>query len=147
MFEIEAFLLKHEIQPYINRVKIFEFIMNNDHPSVDEIYKGVKKINSRLSKMTVYNTLAVFLKAKIVREVTLNEKEAKYDIRVADHGHFKCTQCGEIFDFNVEMDSINHDLPFDCSVEKKDLFFYGICGKCLEKRKKKVQTDTKMPRS
>ena len=145
MFDIEAFLLKHQIQPYINRVKIFEFIMYNDHPSVDEIYKGVRETNSRLSKMTVYNVLEVFMRAKIVRELRLNEKEARYDIRVEDHGHFKCTKCHKVFDFNVEMDSIEYKLPFDCFVEKKDLFFYGICNKCLESRKNKAQTDTKMP--
>jgi|APSaa5957512622_1039677.scaffolds.fasta_scaffold207286_1 Fur family transcriptional regulator, peroxide stress response regulator len=130
MINIEAYLEKHNMQPYLNRVMIFEYVLNHDHPTVDEIFRGVREKNKQLSKMTVYNVLDVFLEAGIVREVTIDDKQSSYDIKIEDHGHFKCKNCNKVFDFDVDMESIDVENLPNCIIEKKDIFFYGVCDKC-----------------
>lgn len=132
MIDVEAFLIKNNIKPYLNRIMIFEYIYNHHtHPTVEEIYSSVKEKNSRLSKMTVYNVLNIFIEAKIIREVTISDRETRYDIKTKDHGHFKCRKCNLIMDFDVDIESIQaNGVPIG-SIEKRDLFFYGICNKCL----------------
>lgn len=111
---------------------IYEYLYtHHTHPTAEEIFKNVKRKNSRLSKMTVYNILGLLEEANLIRSVTINDKEARYDIKTRDHGHFKCKQCNAVFDFDVNMESIDMEDVSKFTIEKKDLFFYGICNQCL----------------
>jgi len=128
----EQVLISNHISPHLNRVMIMDYLIQHEHPSADEIYQSVKTKNSVLSKMTVYNVLKLLVKADIVREVTINDKEVRYDIDTSEHGHFKCRNCHKIIDFDVDLDSIQLMIPKGCSIDKRDLFFYGLCEECLK---------------
>jgi Fur family peroxide stress response transcriptional regulator len=56
------------------------------------IYKKTFKGDTTLSKTTVYNSLKLFLKRGIVQELTIEEKEVRYDADTRPHAHFKCTE-------------------------------------------------------
>ncbi len=65
-------LLNAGIKPSYQRIKIYEYIFNNNiHPTVDNIYKKLLKEIPTLSKTTVYNTLKLF-------EVLLNAQRFIY---------------------------------------------------------------------
>jgi Fur family peroxide stress response transcriptional regulator len=130
LMNIASHLENHGIKPFINRILIYENIINKDHPTADDIFRGAREKNPNLSKMTVYNILNLFLDAGIIREVTINEKQSSYDVKTLDHGHFKCSECGNIWDFRVDMESIDIDMPDAAEISKKDLFFFGICKQC-----------------
>ena len=133
MFNAEAFLIEHQVQPFLNRVMILDYLYHHEHPSADEIYQDVKEKNATLSKMTVYNVINLFKEKGIIRDVTINDKDTRYDIITKDHGHFKCTSCGQIYDFDLNMEEIRPELPDGFSVQKKDVFVYGICSQCQTK--------------
>ena len=108
--EIKICLLKHNIKPSYHRVEILKHILSEkNHPSVDKIYNELVKEMPTLSKTTVYNTLNLFSGVNIVRIITIDENEARYDGNVSDHGHFKCEKCGSIYDFEIR----NLDLETD----------------------------------
>lgn len=58
---ITEYLIKNNIRPSFQRIKILEYLANNNnHPTADEIFKDVVKEIPMLSKTTVYSTLTLF---------------------------------------------------------------------------------------
>lgn len=72
--------------------------------------------------------------------VTLEENEMRFDAETRPHGHFKCTCCGNIYDFFC--DAIQADpqqnLPEGFSVEETQLYVLGRCKDCNEAQKKEA---------
>ena len=82
------------------RLKVLEYLTQNRcHPTVDQIYTELQKDIPTLSKTTVYNTLRILAEAGLVKVISIEDKECRFDIDTEDHGHFKCESCGTIFDF------------------------------------------------
>ncbi len=131
---IGEYLKTHEIKPSYQRMKIFEYlIVNRNHPTVDTIYQALIKEIPTLSKTTVYNTLNLFVEKKIVTVIVIEENETRYDADVSIHGHFKCQQCGEVYDINIRMDGIDISTLDNFQINEHHLYFKGICEKCLKK--------------
>ena len=131
---IGEYLKSHEIKPSYQRMKIFEYlIVNRNHPTVDTIYQALIKEIPTLSKTTVYNTLNLFVENKIVTVIVIEENETRYDADVSIHGHFKCQQCGEVYDINIQMDDIDISTLDNFQINEHHLYFKGICEKCLKK--------------
>lgn len=116
------------------RLKVLEYLSKNyNHPTADQIYNGLHHEVPTLSKTTVYNTLNSLTKAGLVRVITIEDNEARYDINTQNHGHFKCESCKNIYDFNIDIDSFeNHELV-GFKVNDKNIYFKGICAHCLNK--------------
>jgi len=132
---IGAHLLKHNIKPSYPRVRIMTYLLSRkNHPTVDEIYTELIKEIPTLSKTTVYNTLNLFTDAKIARIITIEDTEARYDADISDHGHFKCEECGSIYDFRINSDSLESDDLNSFRINEKNVYFKGICVKCLENK-------------
>lgn len=85
-----------------------------------------------LSRTTVYNVLSSLVDAGLTRTVFAQSGEQRYDASVEDHGHFKCTCCGKLYDFEVEVPPVSESLP-GFEVTHTDLFLTGICPECKEK--------------
>lgn len=126
-------LNKKNIRLSHQRMKILEYLSNNQfHPSVDQIYNSLRKDSPMLSKTTVYNTLNVLVDANIIREISIEDKEIRYDVIVENHGHFKCQSCGTIYNFNIDIDSASIKDLDDFQISEKDVYFKGVCPGCLE---------------
>ena len=129
-------LIKKEIKPSFQRIKILEYLINQPcHPTVDQIYNGLIKEIPTLSKATVYNTLNLLIKARLVRVVAIEDNETRYDIKISNHGHFKCELCGTIFDFTVNIDNFMADELSEFKINEKNVYFKGICPSCLKYKK------------
>jgi Fe2+ or Zn2+ uptake regulation protein len=77
------------------------------------------------------------MEAKLARIVTIEENEKRYDADVANHGHFKCDLCGVIYDFPVNIDDLSTDSLKNFKINEKNVYFRGICPKCLNSNKDK----------
>lgn len=123
---------KRNIQPSIQRLKVMEYLVQNrTHPTVDQIYIDLHRELPTLSKATVYNTLRVLVKANLVRVVTIEDNETRYDIQVDDHGHLKCDQCGRIYNFQITMNALESDDLDQFQIRERNVYFRGICPRCL----------------
>ncbi|NLC68699.1 MAG: transcriptional repressor [Clostridiaceae bacterium] len=130
--DIKQQLKAKNISLSYQRLKILEYLIENRcHPTVEMIFAGLHDEIPTLSKTTIYNTLRILEEAGLVKEITTEDKEARYDIATETHGHFKCESCGTIFDFSVDIDSI---IPGDLSrfvIKDKNIYFKGLCPRCL----------------
>jgi len=129
-------LLKKEIRPSFQRIKVLEYLITQlCHPTVDQIFNDLVKEVPTLSKATIYNTLNLLIKAKLARVVTIEDNETRYDIKMSNHGHFKCELCGTIFDFKVNIDNFMTEELSEFKINEKNVYFKGICPICLKYKK------------
>jgi len=77
----------------------------------------------------------LFVKAKLVRVITIEDTETRYDISTSNHGHFKCELCDTIFDFKVNIDDFMTDDLNEFKINEKNIYFKGICPRCLKDKK------------
>ncbi len=114
------------------RLKVLEYLTTNlNHPTADQIYTGLHNDIPTLSKTTVYNTLSTLTEAGLVKVITIEENEARYDINTHNHGHFKCEKCKKIYDFNIEIKKLEtHELD-GFQLNDKNVYFKGLCQQCL----------------
>ena len=134
--DISDTLLEKDIRPSHQRIKIMEFLLKNKvHPTVDYIYNELHEEIPTLSKTTVYNTLNLFVDANLVKTISIEGNEARYDIVTEDHAHFKCLKCNKIYDFPIDTDGIVSKELNDFKISEMDVFFKGICAKCSNESK------------
>ncbi len=132
--DIGQFLKDNNIRPSVQRVKIFDFLYRTSaHPTVEDIYSQLAPTMPTLSKTTVYNTLNLFIEKGIVLQISIDEGESRYDAKIDNHGHFKCEQCGRVFDFAADFSSLIGDELAGCAINQKHLYFKGVCQVCRQK--------------
>ena len=72
----------------------------SDHPDVDELYKRVSDIDSKISIATVYRTVKLFEEAGIVTKHDFKGGKARYEqLNESHHDHLIDIKTGEIIEF------------------------------------------------
>jgi Fe2+ or Zn2+ uptake regulation protein len=107
----------------------------NTHPTVDEIYVEVHKDHPSISKATVYRGLRTLAQNKLIRQISLSDGLDRYDKRACRHYHFKCKNCGSIFDVEMEyLAGIDETVQqkYGFQIDEHDVVFKGICPQCRE---------------
>ena len=82
--------------------KIIAKVMSesNDHPDVDELYKRVLKIDSKISIATVYRTVKLFEESGILTKHEFKGGKARYEeLNESHHDHLIDVKSGEIIEF------------------------------------------------
>ena len=131
--ELRNFLIGNEIQPSYHRLKILEFLVTNHvHPTVDTIFKNISKGIPTLSKTTIYNTLNLFIEKEITKPLTIEENEVRYDIKTHNHAHFKCINCGEIEDIEIQKEGICINGLDSKLIQEYHVYLKGLCEKCKQ---------------
>lgn len=118
------------------RIEILDFLRKFDgHPTVDDVYEGVRQKLTRISKATVYNNLKFLAEKNLIKEVNI-KGVSRFESNLIPHHHTICTRCGKITDYESEELS-NYAMMMakkidDFRIESADTNFYGICKKCME---------------
>jgi len=87
------------ITPTPQRVEIAAILLARpQHLSADEILARVNRRGARVSKATIYNTLALLARNGLVREVIVERSKVFYDSNTRPHHHFYNTSTGTLTD-------------------------------------------------
>jgi Fe2+ or Zn2+ uptake regulation protein len=131
--EIMEDLRKADIRPSTARVHVLKYLMENrNHPTVDQIYRSLLETLPGLSRTSVYNTIGVLEGAGLVRPLTMDGSEMRYDAFTEDHAHFKCEECGTIFDIDVDIAGYSSKDLAGFMVRRFDSLFWGLCPHCAK---------------
>ena len=96
-------LRAHGIQPSAQRLAVAAYVLDTDeHPSAEDVLRQAKARLPMISRATVYNTLNLFVKKGLVRELVLAEGRSVFDCNLELHHHFIDDATGTI-----------HDVPWD----------------------------------
>ncbi len=131
-FQIQKYLTDKDIRPSMHRIEIMKYMLQNfTHPTVDVIYNDLHDRIPTLSKTTIYNTLKLFSEKNAVLTLNIEEKNAHYDGDVNPHSHFRCINCGKIFDIPLNK-NINFANEYFSTFKVTDTQVYhkGICPEC-----------------
>lgn len=132
----EEYLKENGIKPSYQRIRIFDYlIQHKNHPTVDSIFKALVPEIPTLSKTTVYNTLKLFLEQGIVQLLVIEENETRYDADISTHGHFKCEECGQVYDIRIDLSGLDLSELEIHRVDEQHIYFKGVCNRCLNKNK------------
>ena len=128
-------LLKAGIRPSYPRIRVLDYLVTmKTHPTAEEVFSHLVKEMPTLSRTTVYNTLNLLVGAGLARTLTIEGHEVRYDGTASCHGHFKCRDCGKIYDFAVDMGCVDPPDLVRFLIDEREVYFRGICPDCVEKR-------------
>lgn len=93
----------HNITPTQQRVEIGMVLLTKDqHMSADQVLDKVNTEGSVASKATVYNTLGLFARKKLIREVIVDSTKVFYDSNTQPHHHFYDIDSGTLHDIAAD---------------------------------------------
>jgi Fur family iron response transcriptional regulator len=100
--EIDSRLTKAGVRPTAQRIAIAQFVLcTADHPTAEDVKNWTDKNFPKLSMATVYNTLAVLVKAGLLREFRLpHSTSVVYDHNIEAHHHFLDEKTGKLYDLS-----------------------------------------------
>ena len=104
-------ILKSEGLRYTDqRQAIWDEIRNsNEHRDAEDIYLKLKERNVKVSRATVYRTIDVLVKNRLVRKMDVGEGRSLYEPRLDNehHDHMICLDTGDIIEFyNKELEDL-----------------------------------------
>jgi len=92
-------LRKTGIQPSAQRVAVGEYVLATDaHPSAEQVWAEVRTRVPLISRATVYNTLNLFVRKGLLRQIQLEEGRIGFDPNLAPHHHFIDEVTGVVLD-------------------------------------------------
>ena len=112
--------------------KIIAKIMSesNDHPNVDELYRRVSVLDSKISIATVYRTVKLFEEAGILTKHEFKGDKARYEeLNEGHHDHLIDVQTGKIIEFvDDEIEKLQKKVAEKYGYELVDhkLELYGV---------------------
>lgn len=106
-----------------------------DHPTADQIYLDVRKIDDKISRGTVYRNLGMLSEMGEISSVKIPSAD-RFDFRLDKHYHMFCIKCRGVYDAPIKYID-----EYDENVSKKTGFiinrhrviFEGICSNCQNK--------------
>ena len=107
--KIVQLLRRHGISPTVQRVKIAStLLLRPQHLSAEQVLTLTNQTGRPVSKATVYNSLGLFARKGLIRELFVDQERAFYDTSTHPHHHFYNPVTQEICDIDPE--SVNIDL-------------------------------------
>lgn len=87
------------ITPTQQRLEIAQVLFARpQHLCADQVLERVNAEQHNVSKATVYNTLNLFARTGLVREVIVDPSKVFYDSNISNHHHFYNVDSGELAD-------------------------------------------------
>lgn len=116
------------------RLATLEVLSEPGHLTAEEVYQRVAETLPGTSLQAVYNVLAAFTDADLVRRVEFPGSPWRYESRVGDnHHHVVCTGCGAVADIDCVVGHAPCLTPSDASgfvLTRAEVTFEGLCAAC-----------------
>lgn len=108
----------------------------DQHLSVDDIERRLRDGGERIGKATIYRTLDLLVKSRLVQEHDFGEGFKRYEHRLSrqpDHDHLICLECGGVTEvkspeLRALQDRVARETGFRPSRHKLEI--YGLCTAC-----------------
>jgi Fur family peroxide stress response transcriptional regulator len=119
------------------RIAICKFaLFSREHPSVQRIYREVRKIHPTVSLATVYKTLQILKESGLIQELDFPQNQTRFDAYLKPHINLVCLRCGNIQDLDNPVAQelvkrVTAATKFIPASQRLDV--YGICEKCSGK--------------
>lgn len=118
------------------RREVYDVLLETrDHPCAVQVFNRVQKRMPTISLATVYNCLETLTQCGLVRQVNFDRGPSRFCPNTHRHGHFICTQCGQVHDVETpdpaKLARI-WPVPDDCVVNQYEFTLRGLCRQCAD---------------
>ena len=107
-------LKKEGLRYTLQRQAVWDEIrQKTEHRDVEDIYQQLRNNNINVSRATLYRTIDVLVKNKMVRKMDVGEGKSLYEPRLDDdhHDHMICVDTGKIIEFyNAELEILQETI-------------------------------------
>lgn len=103
-----------------------------DHPTAEDIYLDVQRVDERVSRGTVYRNLNLLAETGVITTVKA-PGAMRFDRRCDGHSHVVCTRCGAVADTPLPYDETLDAAASEhtgYAVSSHSMVFEGICPAC-----------------
>jgi Fur family ferric uptake transcriptional regulator/Fur family peroxide stress response transcriptional regulator len=108
-----------------NRQKILDLLQSTEEAL------SAADIHARATDMdlaTVYRTLDLFVKEKLIKQIHLKSGEALFEYQAKPHHHALCSECERVIHFTAPDEKIKQLLKIDdFDVDEIEVTVKGIC--------------------
>jgi len=132
------YLREHGLPVTPQRQAVAEVVFSSrEHLSVDDIERKLRDGGERIGKATVYRTLDLLVRSKLVAEHDFSEGFKRYEHRLSrqpEHEHLICQECGSVTEFkSEEVKAIQDRIAgrFGFRPTRHKLEIYGLCASCV----------------
>lgn len=116
------------------RHTVLEWLAEHPHSTADQIGAGARRKLGSISTQAVYDVLAAFADAGLVRRIRLAGHPARFERRTRDnHHHLVCRRCGGTEDVDCAVGTqpcLTPDDGHGFSVDEAEVVFWGLCPGC-----------------
>ncbi len=116
------------------RVVIQAITSNQEHLTPTTIYEKVHQHQPNIGLVTIYRTLEILAKLKLICELHAGDSCRSYTISAPrHHHHLICSNCGKVVDFpSCELEETQQSLSKQTGFRIDDhlLEFIGLCQAC-----------------
>ena len=111
---------------------------SEEHLSVDDLERSLRNRGERIGKATIYRTLDLLVRSRLVEEHDFGEGFKRYEHRLSRqpiHEHLVCLQCGKVTEFvSPEIQGVEARVQaeFGFVPARHRLEVYGLCRECHE---------------
>jgi Fur family ferric uptake transcriptional regulator/Fur family peroxide stress response transcriptional regulator len=125
-------LQEFNIKPSLQRIAVMNYLLENyTHPTADAIFNSLYPSIPTLSKTTVYSTLKLLVKHGAIIEITIDDKNLRYDADITQHAHFKCKNCNCVRDIPIKKSKLMTIKKIgNLEITESHLYYTGYCEKC-----------------
>jgi len=108
------------------------------HLSVDDIERSLRERKERIGKATIYRTLDLLVRSRLVEEHDFGEGFKRYEHRLSSHPiheHLICLECGRVTEFeSSELYGVESRVrqEYGFVPVRRRLEIYGLCRACHE---------------
>ena len=121
------------LQVTAQRLAVIRAVRSSPHAMADEICNTVRGEIGAISRQAVYDSLKVMFEHGILRRIQPAGSSARYEVRMDNHHHLVCRQCGSLVDTDCSIEKVlcldakdNHGYLID----EAEVIYWGICPDC-----------------
>ena len=142
MQEFSHFIAKNGLRQSSQREQVARiFFGTKDHIAIEELYKKVQSLNSKIGIATVYRTLNLLVESGLAQKRNFETGAITNEpTREKHHDHLICTQCHEVIEFHHErIEELQEEIAkrYKYQLESHKLDLYCLCQKCSKLKKNK----------
>ena len=96
---IARVLRQNGAKPTAQRMALAEILFSHpQHVCAEDLLDTARETGMRISKATIYNTLNLFVRCGLLREINVDANRRYYDSTITPHHHFYNVDTGELVD-------------------------------------------------
>ena len=97
-----------------------EIGISRKHRDADDIYISLRSKGAKVSRATVYRTIDVLVKNKLVRKLDVGDGKNRFESKIDEehHDHMICLETGDIIEFyNSRLEQLQEKIALDNGYE------------------------------